>query len=34
MRPCCDWVLALFDGDAARRKLLVDNPAELYGFDA
>jgi D-galactarolactone isomerase len=29
-----DWALALFDSEAARRKLLVDNPAELYGFAA
>lgn len=28
-----DWSLALMDGDAARvRKMLVDNPAQLYGF--
>lgn len=29
-----DWALHCLEGDEARiRKLLVDNPAELYGFD-
>jgi D-galactarolactone isomerase len=30
-----DWSLRCFDGDeAGRRRMLVDNPAELYGFGA
>ena len=27
-----DWVLRFTTGEAARRRLLVDNPAEVYGF--
>lgn len=27
-----DWALALFGGEAAQRRILVDNPAEVYGF--
>jgi D-galactarolactone isomerase len=27
-----DWALGCIDSTAARRKVLVDNPAELYGF--
>lgn len=30
-----DWALRCFDGsEAGRRRMLVDNPAELYGFGA
>ncbi|MEQ1682217.1 MAG: amidohydrolase family protein [Burkholderiaceae bacterium] len=27
-----DWALRCFGGDATRRRILVDNPAALYGF--
>ena len=29
-----DWAFAAVDGLARRRRMLVDNPAALYGFDA
>jgi len=27
-----DWTMRLTESDEVRRKMLVDNPAELYGF--
>ena len=27
-----DWAFGCVDSTATRRKILVDNPAELYGF--
>jgi D-galactarolactone isomerase len=27
-----DWTMRLVESDAVRRKILVDNPAELYRF--
>jgi D-galactarolactone isomerase len=27
-----DWAFACIAGEPARRRILVDNPAELYGF--
>ncbi|WLE57667.1 amidohydrolase family protein [Burkholderia plantarii] len=29
-----DWAMGCIDDDAVRRRILVDNPAELYGFGA
>ncbi|SAK90908.1 hydrolase [Caballeronia temeraria] len=29
-----DWTMRLVESDEIRRKILVDNPAELYGFQA
>jgi predicted TIM-barrel fold metal-dependent hydrolase len=32
-RQCVDWLVAWIPGEAARRVILLDTPASLFGFE-